>query len=355
MKKCILVCLAVLLVMAATAPGAWAGDDNISDVKDSHEIRQVWDLSGTFVAWKDYDWGGLAEGATWSYSIHIEEAMDGELSVGSIRFWTADGIEVVGQVEATARDYAYWLQWGDSNLAAVGRAEYNDTLYKFMLLYAEKAVHFTISDVRYDAYWSSQRVWPRSLRLYELHSLSTRDFPFQFDDNAQNAVDHSHKVRNVWDLSGTFVAWKDYDWGELAEGATWSYSIHIEEATDGDLSVGSVHFWNEVGIEVVGHIESTVRDYAYWCRWGDNNLAAVGTAEYNDTTYKFMLLYAEKAIWFAISDVPYDAYWTVQQRVWPRSLRLYELHSLITHDFPFNYKAIHTIGRDPPYACWEGL
>ncbi len=197
--------------------------------------------------------------------------------------------------------------------------------------------------------------WPPQLRRYQLHSLNTYDFSFNYDDSIQNAVEDSPKIRNVWDLSGTFVAWKDFNWGGLAEGATWSYSIHIEEAMDGELSVGSLHFWTEDAIEVIGHVESTARDYAHWYRWGENNLAVVGEAEYNDTTYKFMLLYAEKAVWFAISDVPYDAYWTAQQRVWPRSLRLYELHSLITHDFPFNYKAIHTVRKDPPYACWKGL
>ncbi len=179
MKKCILVCLAVLLAMAATVPGAWAGKDNSRNIeKDDHSIRYKWDLSGTFVAWKDFNWGGRAQGATWTYRIHIKEAVNGDLSVGSIHFRTEDGTEVVGQVEATARDYAYWLQWGDSNLAAVGRAEYNDTTYKFMLLYAEKAVWFAISDVSYSSYWSAQKVWPSSLRRYQLHSICTYDFPF---------------------------------------------------------------------------------------------------------------------------------------------------------------------------------
>ncbi len=170
MKKSILVCLVVLLAIAATTSGAWAEGHTYNIVKDSHKIKNKWDLSGTFVAHPGYNWGGLSEGATWSYSIHIKEAMNGDVSVGSIRFWTEDGIEVVGHVEATARDYDYSSWSGNDLLAAVGRAEYNDTAYNFMFLYAERAVWFVISDALYDSYWSAQAVWPSSLRHYQLHS-----------------------------------------------------------------------------------------------------------------------------------------------------------------------------------------
>jgi hypothetical protein len=161
------VCLIVLLAITATVSVVWAEDYTYNIVKDSHKVKNKWDLSGTFVAHPGYNWGGLAEGATWSYSIHIKEAMNGDVSVGSIRFWTADGIEVVGHVEATDRYYNYWS--GD-NLAAVGRTQYNGATYDFMFLYAERAVWFAISDVPYDAYWAIESVWPHSLRSYQLHS-----------------------------------------------------------------------------------------------------------------------------------------------------------------------------------------
>ncbi len=179
MKKSILVCLVVLLAIAATTSGAWAEDYTHNIVKDSHKIRNKWDLSGTFVAYPGYNWGGLPEGATWSYSIHIKEAMNGDVSVGSIRFWTEDGIEVVGHVEATARDYAHWAD-DEGNLAAVGRAEYNDTAYDFMFLYAERAVWFVISDELYDTYWAAENVWGNDDRDYELHSLNTHDYPLDY-------------------------------------------------------------------------------------------------------------------------------------------------------------------------------
>jgi hypothetical protein len=172
MKKRVLTVLVVVLVLAATASVVWAGEGDGDEytyniVKDGHKVRNKWDLSGDFVAHPGYNWGGLAEGATWTYRIHIKEAMDGNFSVGSIHFMTGD-IDVVGHVEATRRDYPYWS--GD-DLAAVGTAQYNDTTYYFMFLYAERAVWFALNDASYDSEWALGTVWlPRSSRDYELHS-----------------------------------------------------------------------------------------------------------------------------------------------------------------------------------------
>ncbi|MFX1535404.1 MAG: hypothetical protein ACFFDI_14355 [Promethearchaeota archaeon] len=130
------------------------------------KIRNKWDLSGDFVAHPGYNWAGQAEGATWTYQIHIKEAMYGDDSVGSIHFMTGD-IDVVGHVEATKRDYAYWA--GD-DLAAVGKADYNDMTYYFMFLYAERAVWFALSTTPYDTNWAAGTVWGGGLRAYQLHS-----------------------------------------------------------------------------------------------------------------------------------------------------------------------------------------
>ena len=166
MKRVVLVLL-VLTVLAASASTVWA-DEYVDDIpKDSHKVRNKWDLSGDFVAHPGYNWAGLAEGATWTYKIHIKEAMCGEYSVGSIHFTTGD-IDVVGNVKATERLYDYWS--GD-NLAAVGTADYDDTTYYFMFLYAERAVWFTLSTTPYDSYWAGETVWPQGLlRAYQLHS-----------------------------------------------------------------------------------------------------------------------------------------------------------------------------------------
>ncbi|PJE68955.1 hypothetical protein COU96_02375 [Candidatus Shapirobacteria bacterium CG10_big_fil_rev_8_21_14_0_10_38_14] len=149
-------------------------------------------------------------------------------------------------------------------------------------------------------------------------------------------VNSDHKVKNKWDLNGSFVAHPGYNWGGLREGATWDYSIHIKEAINGDFSVGSIRFTSG-DIEVVGHVKATKSNYPYWS--GDN-LAAVGTAVYNDVTYNFMFLYSNRAIWFAISTQSLEC-WT-NGKVWPESLRNYQLHSKVPNEtFLLDPREIH--------------
>jgi len=158
--------------------------------------------------------------------------------------------------------------------------------------------------------------------------------PVEFTENIKN---DAHKVKNKWDVSGTFVAHPGYNWGGMAEGATWAYHLHIKEAMNGDYSVGSIHFMTG-DIDVVGHVKATKTPYPYWS--GSDVMAAVGTADYNGTTYYFMFLVKGTAMWFALSTTSYDSYWGTT--VWGSGLRAYQLHSLnpgttITLD----YKVIH--------------
>ena len=154
------------------------------------------------------------------------------------------------------------------------------------------------------------------------------------DEYVDDIPKDSHKIRNKWDLTGTFVAYPGYNWGGLAEGATWNYDIHIKEAVYGEYSVGSVHFWTG-DIDVVGSVKATKQYFSYW---PGENIAAVGLAEYNDQTYYFMLIYAQKAVWMAISQYPYDTAWANNTALGNRA---YQLHSLNTNDFLLDYKAIH--------------
>jgi hypothetical protein len=138
---------------------------------DDHKVRNKWDLKGSFVASPGYNWGGLAEGATWEYSIHIKEAMNGDYSVGSIRFTTGD-IEVIAHVKQTKSDYLYWYNgWKRPNLAAAGIAEYDGVTYKFLFLYMDNAMQFALSQAEIEYYWNLETFWPGSLRLYQLHSI----------------------------------------------------------------------------------------------------------------------------------------------------------------------------------------
>lgn len=153
-----------------------------------------------------------------------------------------------------------------------------------------------------------------------------------------NVPKDSHKVRNKWDMSGEFTAHPGYNWGGMAEGALWTYRLHIKEAMNGDYSVGSIHFMTG-DIDVVGHVEATKSPYAYW--GGTDVVAAVGTADYNGTTYYFMFLMAERAMWFTLSTTPYDSYWTAGT-VWGGGLRAYQLHSWTDIPITLDYKVIHS-------------
>lgn len=158
MKKAILLAAAVSLLLVTVLPV-------LAAPKDDHKVRNKWNLSGTLVAHPGYNWGGLAEGATWTYRIRIKEAMNGEYSVGSIHFMTGD-VDVVGHVKATSRD----VSWGD--LAAVGMSDYNETSYYFMFLIVDYAMWFALSTTPYDTFWEAESIWPPSLRAYQLHSLN---------------------------------------------------------------------------------------------------------------------------------------------------------------------------------------
>jgi hypothetical protein len=105
---------------------------------------------------------------------------------------------------------------------------------------------------------------------------------------------------------------------------------------DGKVSKGTVHFYTIVDgteIDVVGQVKETKRDYM----WAE--IAAVGTAVYNDTTYYFMFFYVNYATWFCLSSTPYDAAWAAETTISPR---LYQTHSLNPGTtLPLYWKEIH--------------
>lgn len=178
MKRKMLVVSMVVLMLAVTASSVWAEDDyNI--VKESHKVRNKWDISGAFQGYPGYNWGGLAPNdAIWTYKIHIKEAMNGDCSVGSIHLATGD-IDVVGNVKATKR-YINWGAWtGHEILAAVGTADYNDQTYYFMFLYGDPAIWFALSETPYDSYWAVNSLWPTARRAYQVHSL-WGDYPLDY-------------------------------------------------------------------------------------------------------------------------------------------------------------------------------
>ncbi|MBA7492128.1 hypothetical protein ES702_02677 [subsurface metagenome] len=148
-------------------------------------------------------------------------------------------------------------------------------------------------------------------------------------------------IARKYDLEGSFFGLGTYNWPGAEPGALWNYSIHIKEALDGGYSVGSIHFFTG-NISVVGIVKATKFDYDYWvsCCALTPNLAAVGTANYEGTTYYFMFIYAADTMWFALNDVSYEDPWAADS-VW-MSGRDYELHSGIGGaSAPWDPKVIH--------------
>jgi len=178
--------LSILLILVALLIGscslAYATEYTYNVAQDSHKVRNKWDLMGAFVSSRP--WGIIVPvGSTWNYEVHIKQAMDGEKSVGVVKFMSGD-VVVTGHVKAAKTDYAYWNYSGDpydtkENLAAVGQAEYNETKYNFMFLYSEGAIWIALSDQPYDTEWFGDTVWLGSLRAYDLLSqIIPNEYPF---------------------------------------------------------------------------------------------------------------------------------------------------------------------------------
>ena len=167
----------------------------------------------------------------------------------------------------------------------------------------------------------------------------------EIEEFTLNIKDDGHKIKNKWDLKGSFEVYDGYNWdGLVPEGATWEYSIHIKEAINGDFSVGSIRFTSG-DIEAIGHVKQTKSNYRYWYEASydlhNPNLAATGTAEYNGETYNFQFLFSTRAMWFAISYEDLEPYWT-NEDVWNGSDREYQLCSVLSAGiFTLDPKNIH--------------
>ena len=153
-------------------------------------------------------------------------------------------------------------------------------------------------------------------------------------EHTHNTVDNDHKVKNKWDLTGSFVAWGNYNWGGLAQNAMWQYSIHIKEAVNGDYSVGSIRFTttNTGDIEVIGHVKQT-KDSTHW---GEYDLAAAGIAEYEDNIYNFFFISSASRIWFVLTNDDIEDHW--DSSTWYGFARLYQLYSGEGCSFTFEPK-----------------
>ena len=164
MKKAVVIAVAVSLLLGLVGSAAVAQSDRA--------IARKYDLQGSFNAHSASDWPGVLPGALWTYSIHIKEVLDGGYSVGSINF-VSGATSVVGIVEETKYQYAYWLPYAtlDPNLAACGTANYEGTKYYFIFLYGHSTMQFVLNDESYEDVWDAESLWlPKAVREYDLHS-----------------------------------------------------------------------------------------------------------------------------------------------------------------------------------------
>ncbi len=137
-------------------------------------------------------------------------------------------------------------------------------------------------------------------------------------------ADSGNKIVAKYDLTGTYQNHPGYYWGDVSDDAIWDFKIHIKVAEDPTKSTGMVKF-NTDGVTLVGHVEEVKENYY----WGGTNIAAVGWANYDGEKYYFMLLYKASAVWFCLSDLPYDLIWN-SGGIYQGAQRVYQTHSLNT-------------------------
>lgn len=190
MKKTIFSFLLVFVLLISTASIAFADDGEIyvdGIPKDSHKIKNKWDAVGTFTSGRDVSSSLI--GRTWTYEIHVKQAMYGPYSKGVIEFVSGDDV-IKAHVEDVKENYHYWsrtsIETIQENFAAVGWAEFRGEVYNFMLLYAEGGIWIILSECPYTTEWETGLVWLGSCRAYQVLSSPwpPSDAAYEFDPRA---------------------------------------------------------------------------------------------------------------------------------------------------------------------------
>ena len=129
------------------------------------------------------------------------------------------------------------------------------------------------------------------------------------EEYVDNVTKDSHKIRAKWNLQGTFVSERD----PILKGLTWTYNVQIKEAMYGEYSNGVIEFVSGDNI-ITAHVEATKTNYSYWTNSSlssliNENIAAVGWAEFNGEIYNFMFITSEGWIWIILSHDDYSGHW----------------------------------------------
>ena len=145
------------------------------------------------------------------------------------------------------------------------------------------------------------------------------------EEGVDNLIKASHKIRNKWDLYGSFVGDVEYEWDEVPLTTPWTYKIHVKEALDGDASTGTIHLINKgAKINIVGHVENTYGPDDWTLVLGEHKfnmnegaeIGADGWAKYNGESYYFMFMHGKHSMRFSLIDHVYSSNWPISTYPW---------------------------------------
>lgn len=138
----------------------------------------------------------------------------------------------------------------------------------------------------------------------------------------------------VWQWDGSFQSAE----GRSFAGTQWFFDVQVRRFRGADQQLDQngtiVLATDEDPGDDDERIDASVSrfqwDYGYWYD-GDaddplENLAAAGTASWDEGEYYFMFLLSSEKIWFALSETDYGFYWD-DETVWGSGLRILDLHS----------------------------
>lgn len=160
---------------------------------------------------------------------------------------------------------------------------------------------------------------------------------FAQEEYTYNVIQDAHKVRNKWDLTGSYIQCPGYCFDGASAWSVWTFAIHVKEAMNPDYSVGSIEF--ACGdLVVTGDVKSLKHSYAYWY-YRPDNIALAGTAYFQGTTWSFILLYDIDAVHLMLFDSAWEIPWA--ENAIPAGI-VYETHNLPdVADLPVDCKTIH--------------
>lgn len=124
------------------------------------------------------------------------------------------------------------------------------------------------------------------------------------DEYVDGIPKDSHKVKTKWNLQGTFISERD----PIYVGNTWTYNVQIKEAMYSGYSTGVIEFVSGDNV-ITAHVEAARSNHPYWTLKNipaiQENIAAVGWADYNGEIFNFEFMASEGWVWIILSHNDY--------------------------------------------------